>query len=92
MAAYAPPAPADPRLARIRELCGRFEIRPDFAAKLRQLESFEIVLLIDDSGSMATGVAAAPGSDPYGPRPTRWTEVRNYCNTVVDLAAALDRE
>ena len=67
MASYPPSAPADPRLARLRELCGRFEIRPDFASKLRQLESFEIVLLVDDSGSMATTTSAAPGSDPYGP-------------------------
>ena len=94
-APYAPSAPpglnpAEVRLARLRELCGRYEIRPDFAAKLRQLESFEIVLLIDDSGSMATEVSSTSGSDPYGPRPTRWTEVQQYCNTVVDLAAALD--
>jgi hypothetical protein len=96
---YAPSAPAgdpapvdhsDARLAKLRELCGRYEIRPDFATKLRQLESFEIVLLIDDSGSMATAVTVPPGADPYGPRPTRWTEVQRYCNTVVDLAAALD--
>jgi hypothetical protein len=101
--AYAPSAPggdptplsvdhADARLAKLRELCGRYEIRPDFAAKLRQLESFDIVVLIDDSGSMATAVSVAPTSDPYAQRPTRWSEVQHYCNTVVDLAAALDSD
>jgi len=87
-----PMDPADARLARLREICGRYEIRPDFAAKLRQLESFDIVFLIDDSGSMATAVDASPGADPFGRRPTRWSEVQHYCNTVVDLAAALDAD
>jgi hypothetical protein len=30
--------------------------RPDFAAKLRKLEDFEIILLCDDSGSMNQSV------------------------------------
>jgi hypothetical protein len=84
--------PSTDRLARLKQICGLFEIRPDFAAKLRQLESFEIVVLIDDSGSMGTVVEAPEGahSDPFGQRATRWTEVQRYCNTVVDIAACLD--
>jgi len=87
--------PADARLVKLREVCGRYEIRLDFAAKLRQLESFDIVLLLDDSGSMATAataVDASPGDDTFGRRATRWSELQRYCNTVVDLAAALDAD
>ena len=44
----------DIRLTKLREVCQRHEIRPDFAARLRQLEGYEIVFLVDDSGSMGT--------------------------------------
>jgi hypothetical protein len=80
------------RLAQLRRVCGQFEIRADFASKLRALESFDTVILIDDSGSMASAVesTSGPGADPYASRPTRWTEVQRYCNVVVDLVASLD--
>ncbi len=80
------------RLAKLREICARYEIRPDFAAKLRQLEEFEIVALFDDSGSMATQVKPLPGAfqDPFSPIPTRWSEAKLHASITVDLAACLD--
>lgn len=94
----APPAAAAPydytavRLAKLREVCARHEIRADFAAKLRQLEEYEIVALFDDSGSMATQVKALPGAfqDPFAPVPTRWSEAKLHASITVDLAACLD--
>jgi hypothetical protein len=93
----APPAPAPfdytaVRLAKLREVCARHEIRPDFAAKLRQLEEYEIVALFDDSGSMGTQVKALPGTfqDPFAPVPTRWSEAKLHASITVDLAACLD--
>jgi hypothetical protein len=78
------------RLARLREICARHEIRPDFAAKLRQLEQFEIVSLFDDSGSMATQVKKTGFQDPFAPVPTRWSEAKLHASITVDLAACLD--
>lgn len=98
-----PPVPSAPpavvaydytavRLAKLREICARHEIRPDFAAKLRQLEEYEIVALFDDSGSMATPVKQLPGAfqDPFAPIPTRWSEAKLHASITVDLAACLD--
>jgi hypothetical protein len=103
MSAYAvppPPVPSAPpataydytavRLAKLRTICAQHEIRPDFAAKLRQLEEYEIVALFDDSGSMATPVKKAGYQDPFSPIPTRWSEAKLHASITVDLAACLD--
>lgn len=78
------------RLAKLREICGRHEIRPDFANKLRQLEEYEIVALFDDSGSMGTQVKRQGFQDPFAPIPTRWSEAQLHASITVDLAACLD--
>lgn len=89
-ATAAPPDYTAMRLARLREICGRHEIRPDFATKLRKLEEYEIVALFDDSGSMNTQVKSNTRGDPYAPIATRWTEAMLHANITVDLAACLD--
>ena len=81
---------ADARLERLRSLCLANEIRADYAAKLRQLEGYDIVFLADDSGSMNTPTEAAKGSDPFARQSTRWSELQNFTSRVVDLAACLD--
>lgn len=80
----------DYRLARFRELAGRYEIRPDFCAKLRQLEGFEIVIVCDDSGSMSSLLDQTPG-DPFGKKYTRWDELKQYVSIVTDIAGVLDQ-
>ena len=82
------PAVSDPRMARLAAIASTFEIRADWVSRLRALESFDIVALCDDSGSMASQVTS-PDSDPYAPRATRWSELRSTMSIVVDLAAAL---
>jgi hypothetical protein len=87
----APVIPLDDyRLARFRELAGRYEIRPDFCAKLRQLEGYEIVIICDDSGSMASVLDQTNG-DPFGKKYTRWDELKHYVRIVTDIAGVLDQ-
>lgn len=92
--AVAVPVPIVPfddyRLARFRELAGRYEIRPDFCSKLRQLEGFEIVIICDDSGSMSSMLDQTPG-DPFGKKYTRWDELKHYVSIVTDIAGTLDQ-
>ena len=76
-------------MQRLSAIAQQFEIRPDWVTKLRELESFDIVVVADDSGSMATPVAAVPGANPYGAIQTRWTELRHTLSIVVELASAL---
>ena len=80
----------DYRMARFRELAGRYEIRPDFCAKLRQLEGFEIVMICDDSGSMTHILDKTPG-DPFGKKYSRWDELKHYVSIVTDIAGVLDQ-
>ena len=81
----------DYRLNRLREVAGRFEIRPDYVVKLRQLEGYEIVLLCDDSGSMGALIDQKINtSDPFRRNMTRWDELRQYVTIVTDVAATLD--
>jgi len=72
---------ADDRLQRLRQACVAHEIRADFAAKLRQLEGYDIVFLVDDSGSMSSRTTGTA---------TRWSEVQQFANCVVEIATCLD--
>lgn len=85
----APQSFGEARMQKLRALAQRLEIRPDFVARLRALEGFGIVVICDDSGSMNTPVAAAPGASPYAPRATRWTELQETVSVVVELATCL---
>ena len=87
-----PPDQTDFRLQKLRQVCQANEIRTDFAAKLRQLEGYDIVVLVDDSGSMNTPATAAAGGggDAFARQVTRWTEVQQFANRVVELATCLD--
>ena len=51
----------------------QLEMNVDYVGKLRQLESYEIIFVCDDSGSMAA--VLKEGNDPFGKQQTRWDEV-----------------
>ncbi len=105
-AASAPPAPgaggggagsapfsiADARMAKLAVLARQFEIRRDFISRLRALENFGIVMLLDDSGSMNTAVdaPARSGSDPFGRVRTRWIELCETASVVCEIGTALN--
>lgn len=87
----APSAPLPPppyyqgsRGERINRLLEQHEIDILFGEKLSILEDFEIVLLLDDSGSMNS-----PLSDG-GKHATRWDELKSVVNIVIDIATIFD--
>jgi len=84
------PSVAEARLAKLRALAAQFEIRPDSVSRLRQLEGFAIVMICDDSGSMATPVVeGGGGGDPYAKRRSRWDELCSTASIVCELGTAL---
>jgi hypothetical protein len=82
-----PPSVTEARLAKLRTLAAQYEIRPDSVSRLRQLEGFAIVMICDDSGSMATPVSE--GGDPYAKRRSRWDELCSTASIVCELGTAL---
>ena len=69
---------------KVEKLLEKYEIHPFFSEKLSILDDFEIVCIIDDSGSMKT-----PLNDHTG-HATRWDELKNIINTVMDIALTFD--
>ncbi|CAF1280531.1 unnamed protein product [Adineta ricciae] len=83
-----PMATAEARMQKFAQLAGQYEINRDFAARLRQLEGYEIVFLCDDSGSMATVVGT--NGETFAVRSTRWEELKQIVLITVDIASVLD--
>ena len=95
MSLYPPEASAPPpqyKLAdsglskgqKVDKLLEKYEINPYFSEKLSILDDFEIVCILDDSGSMKT-----PLNDHTG-HATRWDELKDVINTVMDVALVFD--
>ena len=78
------------RLEKFDSLVRKYEINPEYAIKLRQLEGFEIVVICDDSGSMNTPVSN-PTTNDHMHLPTRWEELKSTVKTIVEIAGTLDR-
>ena len=98
-ASIPPPVSYDQYLMnRFREIAGRYEIRPDFCAKLRQLEDYDIVIIADDSGSMNTrvqpggGGAGAGAAGAFAPSKTRWNELCEFCSIVSEIGSVMDKD
>ena len=81
-------------MQQLQTLAQRFEINMDWVVRLRVLEGFNITLLLDDSGSMAT--PCVPGglqaNNPYAPQSTRWDELRNTVAILLQIITALDNQ
>ena len=87
-----PAAPyVDPRMLKLQAMAARYEIRADWVARMRQLEGYKIVVIADDSGSMATMVSAgnATAGNPYAPQRSRWEELKDSMGIIVDLGTCL---
>lgn len=69
----------------IIEVFTKHDINPKHWDKLMILTRFDIYIIGDDSGSMAT-----PVDDERDTSRTRWTELLEMMNLVVDLASVLD--
>jgi len=79
---------SEERLRKFQYLVNRYEINREFATRLRALEGYEIVFIVDDSGSMNTPLGDISG--PFDRNPTRWDELRQTVSIVVDLASVFD--
>jgi hypothetical protein len=71
---------------KIKELIERYEIDPLFSEKLDILSEMEIVLLLDDSGSMNTPLTDGTGHS------TRWDELKSVVNIVISIASLYDED
>ena len=70
--------PNDPRMARLEPIIQRYEISQSVVARLRALENCEVVILVDDSGSMNMPL--------QGTNETRWDEMRRVSQlSIVDF-------
>ena len=82
-----PSAPPSPimlsKSQKIDSLINEYEIDPLFSEKLDILSNFEIVLLVDDSGSMNTPI----NSNKHD---TRWDELKEVVNIVIKIATIYD--
>ena len=76
-------------MQQFRALAQRHEISDYFAGKLRQLEGFEIVIICDDSGSMATPIGQA---GPFAAARTRWDELKQTVSLMIEIAAVMDKD
>jgi hypothetical protein len=80
------------RLKKFKDIITKYNINYDFAFRLRAIEGFEILMILDDSSSMYT-----PNIDrnqknlsPFNHLPTRWDELKHIVSIIVDLASTLD--
>lgn len=80
----------DAKLAKLEEVLNRFEISIASAQDLVALEDYEIVCIVDDSGSMSRS-AAPPAQRQLGkPSRTRWEELQDTISLIVDLGCCFD--
>ncbi|UJR31198.1 hypothetical protein I4U23_018703 [Adineta vaga] len=82
------PLNQEERLRKFQYLVDRYEINRTFATRLRALDGYEIVFIVDDSGSMNTPLGDV--SNPYDQSPRRWDELRQTVSIVVDIASVFD--
>jgi hypothetical protein len=83
--------PIDNRILKLETFVYRHEISVDFAIRLRQLEGFDIVVIADDSGSMATPVKN-PNTKDFKNLATRWQEMKETLKTIMELSMILDND
>ena len=81
----------DQKLEKLRAIAQQYEINPVIVQKLRQLEDFDICLVLDDSGSMASVLKANP-ADPYAKAMTRWDEMKQSAVIITEVASCLDSD
>ena len=79
--------PANPTYNRIKSVVDKYDISDNFVKPLKNLSRFDIVALFDDSGSMTTMI----DSNNYHGK-TRWDELKDSAQMVVDIATCFDAD
>ena len=89
-----PVVPEDVRLDKFKDIIVRHQINYDFALRLRALEGFQIVMILDDSTSMCSPIIDGFQDEisPFGRLPTRWDELKHIVSIVIDLGSTLDHD
>ena len=75
-------------LDRLKQISAQYEINHDHITNLYQLQNFEIVCIIDDSGSMNNPIVA--NTVNFSEPSTRWDELKSKIGIVVDIASCFD--
>ena len=73
---------------RLKQISEQYEINQEHISNLYKLQNFEIVCIIDDSGSMNNGIT--PNNINFSQPPTRWDELKSKIGIVVDIASCFD--
>ncbi|KAJ3053521.1 hypothetical protein HK097_004115 [Rhizophlyctis rosea] len=86
-----------PDMERFRDLIGLYEISELMAGKLRKLDAYDVVIVCDDSGSMNSPSAQGDATggvrtNPYGPKTTRWDELKYVVKIISAIATTLDED
>lgn len=84
-----PGIPED-KMERYRQVVEAYGISMVFAMRLRELDGYEIVIICDDSGSMANPVTKP--DDPFCKTETRWQEAQKSLKIIVDIASVFDSD
>ena len=80
------------RLEKFKSIIIKYDINYDFAFRLRAIEGFNIVMILDDSSSMCTPIIDRNQTNlsPFSQLPTRWDELKHVVSIIVNLASTLD--
>ena len=76
------------RDTRLETFIGEYKISDYFAQKIKLLKGFDIVLVLDDSGSMNGMIEDEVGNVID----SRWTELRKRVEIIIDLSTHLDQD
>lgn len=79
-----------PDLTRLQGVLDRFEVTIAEANELAVLEDYKIVVIADDSGSMALGATPAEQRVLGLPPPTRWGELKETLSLIIDMGSCFD--
>jgi len=80
------------KLEALRRVAEKYEMASGAIARLRMLEGYDIVLIVDDSSSMAQPAREVSPNRPYDPVPSRWDELKRRAVQIMDVACCLDQD
>lgn len=85
-------SPTSPqRFAQLQQILNRFEVSIADANDLAVLEDYEIVMILDDSGSMDASSKPPEQRSLMQASTTRWEELKETASLLVDLACCFDK-
>jgi len=84
------PGPQRSVVARMEKVLKRFEVTVAKADELTVIEGHQMVIIADDSGSMANPSVPPAKRKPGVDSSTRWDELRATISSIVDVTACFD--